>query len=181
MNDFTQIVADRAIAERERQKNELGYTRQHDSGSEYELGELATAACGYILTAADREALEELLHYTVWPKNWAQEYYKPDQTGTLLGRLRELEKGIALALAEMERIYGMAYEAIPNVAPDGLNYTQWVEAIKQYIVLERQCGFDVKTVDDLAGKIDPDSQDWHDMYNDEYTARFAFEAMYYEH
>lgn len=81
---------DDAVAERERQINVEGWAPAHDD--KHANGELIDAAVCYI--AAARTGAVELPE--TWP--WAPEWWKPSTAR------RNLIKGIALALAEVERM-----------------------------------------------------------------------------
>lgn len=90
--------------ERERQVVDEGWTPQHDD--EHDPGELATAACAYVLNAA---CLLSPLNGTPiefsgdlpvdWP--WDESWWKPTLNGD--GR-RDLIKAAALIVAELERM-----------------------------------------------------------------------------
>ncbi|NVM87595.1 hypothetical protein FHT32_001234 [Variovorax sp. SG517] len=89
------------LAERQRQVGLEGFTPEHDD--EHDAGELASAACAYALTAADKlspysqgDGNYEAIHPSAWP--WASEWWKP---GTAR---RMLEKAGALIIGEMDRI-----------------------------------------------------------------------------
>lgn len=89
----------RVYAERVRQVDEEGYDAEHDSM--YNGNELTTAAAFYLLRP---EIHGELTLYLLGDKSviypFPYEYWKP----TPENRMRELEKGIALALAEFDRL-----------------------------------------------------------------------------
>lgn len=73
------------LAERKRQQAVEGWTPEHDD--QYTKGQLARAACAYIYGG-----------FMMWPEDFDPQMFK------MSTRRRDLEKGIALALAELERI-----------------------------------------------------------------------------
>lgn len=82
--------------ERFRQIEDEGYSVEHDD--KHDRGEIAQAASVYLMPAGMREQYEDDEHPTYWP--WSAESWKP----TPDDRERELIKGLALGLAELERI-----------------------------------------------------------------------------
>jgi len=93
--------AAKGCAERLRQIQVEGWTPEHDDLSTD--GSLSLASAMYIMSEEQR--LEELsktndpmVPPTGWP--WLVEYWKP----TPDNRIRELEKGIALGMAEIDRL-----------------------------------------------------------------------------
>lgn len=88
------------IGERRRQVEAEGYDPEHDD--EHTAGELADAAACYIQDPGEGEChCEDPPPY--WP--WEEEHWKPSpEESGITGRVRELVKGTALALAEIERL-----------------------------------------------------------------------------
>ena len=97
--------------ERERQLDDLGYTRERDEG--YDSGELAVAASCYAMPDRDEDP------HPFWP--WHENVWKPGLTSTLWStvfdigwdedliglRQEELAKAGALIAAEIDRLERM--------------------------------------------------------------------------
>ncbi|WP_425328329.1 hypothetical protein [Pseudomonas nitroreducens] len=79
-------------AERRRQIEAEGWTLEHDD--QHKPGELAQAAVAYLLYAFPREAFDRTYAARLWP--WISGF-KP------MGERRDLERGLALGLAALER------------------------------------------------------------------------------
>lgn len=99
----TDAVRD-VLAERQRQITEEGFTPEHDDA--YQAGDLSNAAACYLMTDPvmdpDRPAPVD------WP--WSATWWKPTS------RRRNLVKGIALGIAELERLdrtYALATHSEP--------------------------------------------------------------------
>lgn len=82
-------------AERERQITEEGYSWRHDD--EEVTHQLSDAAIVYACPAPLRYEVERF-----WP--WDKRSFKPDNTHTIDGRIRELVKAGALIAAEIDRL-----------------------------------------------------------------------------
>lgn len=80
-------------AERRRQIEAEGWTLEHDD--QHQPGELAQAAVAYLLYAFPREAFDRTYAARLWP--WISGF-KPT------GERRDLERGLALGLAALERL-----------------------------------------------------------------------------
>lgn len=92
-----------AMQERIRQIDEEGFQPENDR-AQYPEGELGLAAARYLAPEAVYRRME--LHEGVsfvfaWP--WGARWFKPGGPG-LDGRMRDVTKGSALALAEVERL-----------------------------------------------------------------------------
>ncbi len=112
---FISPAMDIVSIERHRQINVYGYTPAHDR--EHEADHLALAAICYLMPEATRERFhfvndtETRLH-TWWP--FEPHYFKPSPRN----RLRELVKGTALALAEIDRLIAIeSTETQPGEIP----------------------------------------------------------------
>lgn len=81
--------------ERMRQVYEEGYSFLHDDTET--AHQLSDAAIVYACPAPMRH---EVMHF--WP--WDKECFKPDETYTIDGRIRELAKAGALICAEIDRL-----------------------------------------------------------------------------
>lgn len=79
------------IAERHRQQASEGWDNAHDD--DHAHGELAQAGAAYLVSGAGKQFWAS----RIWP--WAQDWFKPD---TIRPR-RDLVRGLALGLAELER------------------------------------------------------------------------------
>lgn len=96
-DEVTEAARD-VLAERRRQIEAEGWSASHDDG--HMSGEMARAAACYALSSAGwkREALLE-----IWPvRQWVSMWFKPT------GRRRDLVKGAALMIAEIERLDRLA-------------------------------------------------------------------------
>lgn len=82
-------------AERFRQINEEGYTAEHDDVEKED--DLSTAGALYALNGDNRGHM-----LPCWPYDF--EYWKPDKTHTIEGRIKELSKAGALIAAEIDRL-----------------------------------------------------------------------------
>ena len=186
-SDYTKEMLDRVEAERERQK-EMGYTTEEEVANKgaYGMGQLGGAGAYYLLPRVQRDAISRVLSrstiapFVIWP--WDDIYYKPDGTGTRLGRIRELEKGVALGLAEMERQYALARNEIKEVEPNGgENFAEWYTSFKQHILLEREMGYEVTTMEQLEEHLGPEDElQVRGNYEDRELPRQAYENCYYE-
>lgn len=92
MRKETEFVLDEIGRERYRQVDEEGWTDDHDN--QHELGEMATAAGCYALSAAGNPQHPE--PPIEWP--WAWGWWKPTTAR------RNLVKAAALIVAEIERL-----------------------------------------------------------------------------
>lgn len=96
------------LQERRRQVNEEGWTPEHDD--QHGNRELAQAAAAYLVGIdgphEDRTADDcgTLSVPVVFPPTWAPEWWKPGSAVENAGYRRRLVKGVALALAEIERV-----------------------------------------------------------------------------
>ena len=81
--------------ERLRQINEEGYSWRHDD--QETTHQLSDAAIVYASTAPLRH---NVMHF--WP--WDKDFFKPDKTYTIDGRIKELTKAGALICAEIDRL-----------------------------------------------------------------------------
>ncbi len=98
--DLTKAATD-ALAERERQRSAEGWTEAHDD--EHWHGELADAGACYIATTrayradtlAGRDHEPIAVYSDLWPRGWR---WNPKT------RREDLVRGIALGLAEIERL-----------------------------------------------------------------------------
>lgn len=102
-------------AECERLVNEEGFSADHDdmvNGAE----QLAGAAASYIIPAKFRRPVE--IAPSVWP--WENQWWKPAKEGEDVEgnqeRIRELVKGAALAIKEIERL--QRFDAGTNFVPE---------------------------------------------------------------
>jgi hypothetical protein len=98
------------LNERNRQITGEGWSLQHDD--DYMDGELANAAVSYLIPPLQRELVYRIGNNgsnnvpEEWPVDWDPTRYKPSYNlNDLSQRLRELEKGLALGLAEYGRIH----------------------------------------------------------------------------
>lgn len=73
-----------------------GYTSEHDDT--HNEGQLAMAAVNYACTSRNRMYVRSLYPWD------ANEYFHPDKTGTIDGRIKDLAKAGALIVAEIERL-----------------------------------------------------------------------------
>jgi len=92
--------------ERKRQVNEEGWTSEHDD--QYKGQELALAGASYATPATwrgDAFVSHEGNPPDTWP--FSKEYWKPDTSMTIAGRIRELQKAGALIAAEIDRLNRM--------------------------------------------------------------------------
>lgn len=80
-------------AERERQKNDEGWTPEHDD--KHDNGQMALAAGCYALNAAPERFADGVVPI-FWP--WSREWWKPKS------RRRDLVRAAALIVAEIERM-----------------------------------------------------------------------------
>ena len=87
-------------AERQRQVNFEGYDYKHDL--KHGMGELALAAAVYAIPAHERWKGALSVTKTYWPFKTYE--FKPDEEGTVEGRIRELSKSGALIAAEIDRL-----------------------------------------------------------------------------
>lgn len=115
--------ADRIAAERQRQIEREGWSKEHDQ--EHPWGALALAGACYAMLGGIRDkrllngpTLRELL----WP--WEERWWKPAKNASFAERLRELEKAGALIAAEIDRLLDDAEEmevedrvAVPAPSP----------------------------------------------------------------
>lgn len=101
--------AELIAAERQRQIEVEGWTREHDD--EHDLGELAWAAATYALPSSeicvpismegDTKTIDLVLW--LWPSEWGRKQYKPSDE-----RIKNLMKAGALIAAEIDRIQRIA-------------------------------------------------------------------------
>lgn len=95
---MTKAVED-VLAERRRQIEVEGFDAAHDD--RHIRGELALASVCYIVPSADRLDTFRLF----WPPTWGKHWWKPAGAhDDITARRRDLVKGLALGLAEIERI-----------------------------------------------------------------------------
>ncbi|EEF27807.1 conserved hypothetical protein [Ricinus communis] len=90
---FDTSAARDVIAERQRQVAQEGWTPEHDD--EHIDGEMAAAAAVYVLHGSGWHID---LAYQFWPPHWNANWWKPTTSR------RDLVKGAALILAEIERL-----------------------------------------------------------------------------
>lgn len=88
-------VINEIIAERKRQIEVVGYDAAHDDG--HQRAEMAMAAACYVYPRGITQRYREQVPL-VWP--WAKRWWKPEPGS----RRRELIKGAALIVAEIERL-----------------------------------------------------------------------------
>ena len=110
-----------AINERMRQISVEGWSHEHDDN--YKFGELGNAAASYLVPPLNREMT---YRYdvtasgdvpTTWPLVWGPSWFKPAKDpNNIYQRMRELEKGIALGLAEYGRLNRLKEEEMRNQA-----------------------------------------------------------------
>lgn len=81
-----------SLLERHEQLVKHGFGAQRDDM--YEDGQLAVAACQYIVGPKT----------DMWPESWDQKYYKPKQPGYVPDRIMELRIATALLMAEIDRL-----------------------------------------------------------------------------
>ncbi len=109
------------IFERRRQMVGEGFDAAHDAG--HDAGELAAASAAYMLAVADRQRpfsqgiglYGRGLVPTIWP--WHESWWKPSTNQ------RDLEKGAALAIAALDRLFAplFADESIRDLTGRGLS------------------------------------------------------------
>lgn len=108
MKTALELVAE----ERHRQISKEGWSIAHDDN--HIEGELARAGAAYILPLEYRQVQNRGPFAKLpvsWP--WAAEWYKP----TPEDRIRELVKGAALAVAEIERLQRIEHKELYTPAP----------------------------------------------------------------
>ena len=98
--DLSKAVID-VMNERDRQRNEEGWTPEHDD--QHRGGELALAAGSYCESAARPRLLARApgAAFTVprlWPRGWSLDWWKPKDPR------RDLVRAGALIIAEIERL-----------------------------------------------------------------------------
>lgn len=87
------------IEERQRQRDDEGWTEEHDD--QHIRGELGAAAACYAVPSRERMHAFNLF----WPVSWAKSWFKPSGAhDDLNARRRDLVKSGALVIAEIERI-----------------------------------------------------------------------------
>lgn len=97
-----------ALFERQRQIEQEGWTPAHDD--EHEGKELAQAAAAYLVGIdglhEDRTADDcgTLSVPVLFPKSWAPEWWKPGSAVEIADYRRRLVKGVALGIAEIDRV-----------------------------------------------------------------------------
>ncbi len=99
------------MTERERQKQLLGWTEEHDDG--HTDRSLVKSAASYLFVAGQPDEYvrgwnelgwkdNSVVASFLWPAKWNWRYWKPIDGSE--GRRRNIVRGIALALAELERL-----------------------------------------------------------------------------
>jgi hypothetical protein len=86
--------------ERKRQIHFEGFDKSHDL--KHGEDELALAGAVYAIPADKRHAGALSVTRTYWP--FESYMFKPDETGTIEGRIKELSKAGALIAAEIDRL-----------------------------------------------------------------------------
>lgn len=86
--------------ERKRQIHFEGFDKSHDI--KHGEGELALAAAVYAIPAHDRHKGPLSVTKVYWP--FGIHWWKPDESGTIDGRIKELVKSGALIAAEIDRL-----------------------------------------------------------------------------
>jgi hypothetical protein len=97
--------ADRIARERGRQIEVEGWSAERDDA--YIKGELAQAAYCYALPTEIRRIGDMDFPLDLWPEGWDRSWWKPGD-GSVMGRVRELEKAGALLAAEIDRLLRLA-------------------------------------------------------------------------